>query len=213
MRRFENAGFGKLQLQDFQKIFYAGAVFDCLLKRQIKQHKIVHIPRIALYFQRALDKMVQRIQVNQGIQLAQQVADRYPDGLAMVGKPHHRIDKLVILDMLFKQLPQHTPVNSVKEFANVELQDIAVGGRLLHSGLRVIRRFVRPFSLSASKRLVDELAIKKRVRYAVNRVLNNKITKGRRVYFSWLWLVHHKAVVRQRLVFPTMDFTVQILQV
>ena len=84
-----DGGFGKLQP-------HAGQEFDDLppcrqrrLSVDVKQDEIVDISAVALDAQLALDEMIERIEVDQRIKLAQQIADGNADWLAVIGEQHH----------------------------------------------------------------------------------------------------------------------------
>lgn len=86
-----------------------------------EQDEVIHIAAVMADFQDALDEVIQRVQVDQRIQLAQQVADRDADRLSVVGKQHHQIHKAAILDLALDQGMQNGPLNPIKEFANIQL--------------------------------------------------------------------------------------------
>lgn len=57
-----------------------------LIARQTKQHEIIHVAAIPAHAQHALNVVVQRVEVDQCIQLTEQVADRDAARLAVVGE-------------------------------------------------------------------------------------------------------------------------------
>lgn len=118
----------------------------------------------------------------------------------MVSELHHDINKPFILYFFLDQLTQNIAVNAVKEFADIKLKSVAILVATLQSGLGVIGRLVCAVADAAGERLVDERGVKNRIDDLINSMLHNKVSKGWRKYFPWLWLAHHKAIIRFCLV-------------
>ena len=111
---------------------------DGAVAGEAEQHEVVDIAAVVPHTQLALDEVVQRVQVHQRIELAQQIADRDPGGLPVVGKQHHYLDEAAILDLALDHLPQDGAVDAVEELAEVELQRIAAGWHGAQSPLRIV---------------------------------------------------------------------------
>jgi len=74
-------------------------VANACLAAFAKDHKIVHVAAVAPGLEHALDKVIKRVQVDQRIHLAQQIANRDALGLTVVGKLQHHGDKAFVLDL------------------------------------------------------------------------------------------------------------------
>jgi hypothetical protein len=61
----------------------------CPLTGEPEEHEIVNVPAVVLYLEHPFNKMVERVEVDQGIELAQKIADRDADRFAVVGEGHH----------------------------------------------------------------------------------------------------------------------------
>lgn len=103
--------------------FHQGA--SARISRYSKQYEIVDVAAVALDLEFSLNEMIERIENDQRVKLAEQVSYWNADRLAMVGKQHHEIDEPAILDFLLDLDTQDGSVYPVKEFPDVELQCIA----------------------------------------------------------------------------------------
>jgi hypothetical protein len=113
---------GKLQIQAaHQEGFDASRQGFGLIKAEAEQHHVVHIAAIFRYAQFALDVVIHRVEVDQGVKLTQQIADGDADGFAVVGKQHHQVNETAVFDFAFDEAAQDGPVDAVEELAHVEL--------------------------------------------------------------------------------------------
>lgn len=183
------------------------------LARQAEENEVIDISGIAGDAKIALDELIQRIQVDQRIELRQQVSNRDSNWLAVIGKQHHRIDKATILDLAFDHPTQDVAVNAVEELSNVQLERIAVTRTGLQCGLRIVGGLVRAHAGATGKRLVDESAIKDRSSHGIDGVLYHQITEGWRVDAPRLWLIDHETVIRARLVTAIGQLTMQRIEI
>ena len=125
--------------------------------------------------------MVQRAQVDQSKQLAQQIADWYAKRLAILGKQHYHAKEPGVFDLAGQQHAQNASVDSIKEFAHVHLQRVRARRRRAQGCLRVICGAVRALANAAGKRLVNKALVEDGVNDAVDGVLHHQVSECRRV--------------------------------
>ena len=70
--------------------------------------------------------MIQRIEINQRIELREQITNRDADGFAVIGEQHHQIDEALVFNFPFDQRAQNSAVDSVEKFTNIKFQRVAV---------------------------------------------------------------------------------------
>ena len=178
-----------------------------------KNYKVVHVAAVQPHTQLALDKVVERAEVNQRIKLAQQVADRDAFGLAVFGKLQHHSHKAAVFDLACNLGGQHSAVDAVKELANIELQQVAIGRAGAQCRLRVICGGMGALAHPAGVALVNKPRVENGVHQPVNGVLHNQVTKGRSEYGALFWLVHLELGVGLWAVGVGVQLLVQCIQV
>lgn len=205
--------FRELKVQPLgQEIADPGAAFDSLSTTQANQQQIIHVARVALHLQLALDEMVQRVQVDKREQLAEQVADRQPDRLAVIGEPHHHIHQARILEPALDQGAQDRAVDAVVEPPDIELQRVAVAWHVAQCLLHVVGCRVRAVTRPTGERLGDKGGVEYGLDDAVDGVLHNPVAERWRRYQPWLRHLHHEGVVGLRRVAAVVQCAVQIIK-
>ncbi len=178
-----------------------------------KEHEVVHIAAVVLRAQGALDEVVQRVEVDQRVKLAEQVADRDAHNGAVVGKLHHHAHKAGVFHFALYQGLQNAAVDAVEEFAHVKLQQVALGVAGAQCGLCVVGGGMGAFGYPAGKALVDKAGVEQRVDQAVNGVLHHQVAERGGVNDALLGFVHREFCVGLRAVIACVQFAVQCVKV
>jgi len=125
MLNFLDSRFGQLQAQVVgQKLNQPFSIVKALLPRKSKQDKIVHVAHVMPDFESTLDIVIQRIEIDQGVQLRQQIADRNAEWSIHDCKQHHAVHETLVFDFLLDQHPQHVAINGIEKFANIQFKEI-----------------------------------------------------------------------------------------
>lgn len=157
--------------------------------------------------------MVERVEIYQGVQLTQEVADRDPGRAVALGIEHHEINQPCVLDLLFDQKAQDGAVDTVEEFPNVQFQCVAVRVAFPQGVLGVVAGTVRAHTDSAGEGLVDECGIKERVNHPIDGMLHNDVTECRSVDDSFLGFENLEGEVWPWPILAGMDLLVECFQV
>lgn len=189
---------GKLQLEPGEEGNDLRPVLRRFITADAEQNEVIHVPAVVPDAKLALDEVIQRVQVDQRVKLAQQVSDRYSNRLAVVRKLHHQIHEAAVLDLRFDQPAQNRPVDAVEEFANIELQRVAVARHGLHRSLRVVGGLVGATSDATGEGLVDKCSVEYRPGHGIDGVLRHQVTEGRREDSARLRLINHETEIGAR---------------
>lgn len=181
--------------------------------RNSEQYKIVHVAAVALDLEFALDEMIKRVEIDQRVHLAQQVADRNANRLAVIGEQHHHIHEAAILDLALDQAAQDGAFDTIEKLPDIELEGIAIARAFLQRSLRIIGGLVRAVADAAGERLIDKDALENRRYNAIDGMLHNQVAEGGRVDAARLRLVNHEAVVRHRMIAAVVQLLVQVIQI
>lgn len=150
-----------------------------LRARQPDQEHVIDVSCIMPDLQLSFYEVIDRVEVDQRIELAQQVADRNPDRIVILREPHHARDQAAVLDLPFDQFPKDIAVDRIKELLHIDMQGVVIATVSAHCILDIVRASMCPLADPASERCVNECAVEQRVYPAVYGMLNHTITERR----------------------------------
>lgn len=131
------ARLGDSEFGEFQPEVFGDESLDLLLGAvalsagQPEQNEVVDVPAIPTDAEFALHEVIEWVEVDQRVDLAEEVADRDADRLAVIREQHHEVDKPTVLDFSLDLLAQDAAIDPVKEFANIKFQRVAIPAGLL----------------------------------------------------------------------------------
>jgi len=157
--------------------------------------------------------MVHRVEIDQGVDLAEKVSDRDTHRLVHVGEGHHDVHKAPVLDLSLHQAAQDRAVYGIEELADIELQGVEIPAAAAKCPLGVIARQVRAVALPAGEGRRYERPVEDRVDQPVDCMLYDDVPEGRRPDEPGLGLVNGEFKVWPRLVGPRVQLPVQPLDV
>lgn len=70
--------------------------------------------------------MIEWVEIDQGVELTQQAADRHAKRFAVLGKIHHQSNEMAVFDLFLDEPAQNLPVDPVVKAPDVHLQGHAV---------------------------------------------------------------------------------------
>lgn len=196
-----------------QKPLDRPAVLDRLGAGQVEQHQVIDVTAVPADLEGALDELVDRIEVDERVDLREQVPDRDADRPAVIGEQHHHVDEAPILDLAIDAGPKDLPVDPVEELAHVQLERVAARPRCLQGRLGIVRCGMGAEADPAREGLGDEGPIENRCDQGIDGVLHDKVPERGREDHPRLGLVHHEPVVRARCIDPGVDLRVQRVEV
>lgn len=140
---------------------------------------VIHVAAVVGHFQRALGKVVQRVQVQVGKGLAHQVADGNAQRLRALRKQVQQPQGLRALDDALHDAGQYRAIDAVEELAHVHVQCPGRARGAAHGGLQPIGGGMRAQPGAACKVGADVAAIEDRADDGIDRVLRHQVAKGR----------------------------------
>lgn len=193
-----NCRLRELKAKSAQKINNPVSAINGLSVRQAEQNEVVHITTVAPNSEFALNKMVDRVEIDERVELTQQVSDWDAQWLAMISKHHHQIHETAVFDPPLNQTPQNNAVDAIEKLSDVEFQGIAVSINGLERSLGVVRSSMCAFPCPTSKRLIDESRVENGVNQPIDCMLHYQVAERRSEYLPRLWFRDHETDVRRR---------------
>lgn len=172
------------------------AVFAALVEGEAEQDEVVDVPDVVPDTEHSLDELVERIEVDQGVELAQQVADGDTGRLVLVGEQHHDVKEPPVFYLPLDEGPEDVAVYRVEEFPDVQLEGVAVVVISAQDMLGVVAGPVGAVALAAGEGGGDESPVENLVNHPVDGVLHHDVAERRGVDDAFLGFMDEKLVVR-----------------